>query len=190
MMLVLSRGMGAIPAPPANIQTALQNASSQYGVPYSLLQAVAFQESSYNPTAVSSANAQGLMQIMPANFASFGITNPNDPQQSANAGAQYLAQLYQQYGDWNTALIAYNQGPGALAANGPYSSSQQYAQSILNNAGLADSASAGDSSGTLSLSPDTLSLSPDSTDASTPAPSYTTPLLIGAAAVAAYALFG
>ena len=66
----------------------------------------------------------------------FGISSPLDPQQSANAGAQYLAQLYAQYGNWNTALIAYNQGPGALAANGPYSSSQAYAASILANAGL------------------------------------------------------
>jgi hypothetical protein len=129
------RGLGATPTPPASIQTALQNASNMYGVPVSLLQSVAYAESGYNPTAKSSAGAQGLMQIMPANNASLGISNPFDPQQSANAGAQYLSQLYAQYGDWNTALIAYNEGPGNLASKGPFASSQSYASGILANAG-------------------------------------------------------
>ena len=147
-------GFGTLTTPPASVQTALQNASNQYGVPLPLLQSVAQTESAYNPNAVSSAGAQGLMQIMPANDASFGLTNPFDVQQNANAGAAYLAQLHTQYGDWNTALIAYNQGPTALAQNGPYSSSQSYADSILANAGLSpDLAAMGppviDSSGNL-----------------------------------------
>ncbi len=142
----LNRGLGAAPPPPASIQTVLQNASSMYGVPLSLLQSVAYAESSYNPTAKSSAGAQGLMQIMPANNASLGISNPFDPQQSANAGAQYLAQLYAQYGDWNTALIAYNEGPGNLASKGPFASSQSYASGILANAGdLSGGTAAGNS---------------------------------------------
>ena len=147
-------GFGTLATPPASVQTALQNASNQYGVPLPLLESVAQTESSYNPSAVSSAGAQGLMQIMPANDASFGVTNPFDAQQSANAGAAYLAQLYAQYGNWNTALIAYNQGPTALAQNGPYASSQSYADSILANAGIStDISSMGppviDSSGNL-----------------------------------------
>lgn len=135
-------GFGTLAMPPASVQTALQNASNQYGVPLPLLESVAQTESSYNPNAVSSAGAQGLMQIMPANDASFGVTNPFDVQQSANAGAAYLSQLYVKYGDWNTALIAYNQGPTALAQNGPYSSSQTYADVILANAGISTDLSA------------------------------------------------
>lgn len=146
-------GFGTLTTPPASVQTALQNASNQYGVPFPLLQSVAQSESAYNPNAVSSAGAQGLMQIMPANDASLGVTNPFDVQQSANAGAAYLAQLYKQYGDWNTALIAYNQGPTALAQNGVYSSSQAYADTILANADLSSSGTMGpfplDSSGNL-----------------------------------------
>lgn len=136
-------GLGTLTAPPAPILTVLQNAANSSGVPLPILESVAQQESSYNPSAVSSAGAVGLMQIMPANFASFGVTNPTDPQQSANAGANYLAQLYQQYGNWNQALVAYNQGPTALANNGVYSSSQAYADSILANAGMTDSVSMG-----------------------------------------------
>jgi soluble lytic murein transglycosylase-like protein len=127
------RGLGA--ASPA-VSAALASASSSYGVPLSLLTSVASHESSFNPSAVSPAGAQGLMQIMPANDASFGITDPFDPAQSANAGARYLSQLYSQYGDWNTALIAYNEGPGNLASKGVFPSSQSYADSILADSGI------------------------------------------------------
>lgn len=135
-MILVRRGLGAMTTPSGSIATALQNASNQYGVPLPLLTAVAYAESRYNPSVTSSAGAQGLLQIMPANDATLGITNPFDPQQSANAGAQYLSQLYAQYGDWTTALIAYNEGPGNLASKGPFSSSQSYAAGILANANL------------------------------------------------------
>jgi len=105
-------------------------------VPLSLLESVALKESSYNPSAVSPAGAQGLMQLMPATAASVGVSNPFDPNQSALGGAQYLEQLYAKYGDWNTALIAYNEGPGNLASQGVFPSSQSYADSILAGAGL------------------------------------------------------
>lgn len=136
------RGMGALATPPANVQTALQSASTTYGVPLSLLQALAFQESSYNPAAVSSAGAQGLLQLMPATGASLGVTNAFDLQQNANAGASYLKSLYSQYGNWSDALVAYNEGPGNFAKSGAFASSQQYADTILSNAGLNDMAAA------------------------------------------------
>lgn len=129
-------GFGAYSAPPSGIQTVLQNASANSGVPYPILQSLAYQESSYNPSAVSSEGAQGLLQVMPATGTSLGLTNPFDAQQNANAGASYLASLYKQYGNWNDALVAYNQGPGALASQGPFQSSQNYASTILSNAGV------------------------------------------------------
>lgn len=146
------RGLGSIPSPPASVASALQAASASSGVPYSILQALAYQESSYNPTAVSSAGAQGLLQVMPANDASLGLTSPFDPNANAAAGAQYLKSLYDQYGDWNTALIAYNEGPGNLQNQGVFSSSQTYADTILANAGVDSSGgssvdSSGDTSG-------------------------------------------
>jgi soluble lytic murein transglycosylase-like protein len=135
------RGFGAYSAPPANIASVLQNASASSGVPVNILNAVAYEESRYNPNAVSPAGAQGLLQLMPATGSSLGVTDAFDAQQNANAGAQYLAQLYAKYGDWQTALIAYNQGPTSLAKNGPYSSSQSYASDILTNAGVSASSS-------------------------------------------------
>src|SRR5271166_4091361 len=134
------RGLGATPTP--TVSAALASAASQYGVPLNLLTSVAKAESGFNPAAVSSAGAQGLLQIMPANDASLGVTNPFDPVQNANAGAKYLSQLYSQYGDWSTALIAYNEGPGNLASKGVFPSSQSYADSILQNAGISDTSAA------------------------------------------------
>src|ERR1700730_16461245 len=111
-------GFGALPSP--TIQQALQSASGLYHVPRPLLTAVAKAESGFNPGVTSSAGAQGLMQIMPANDATLGVSDPFDSVQSANAGAKYLSQLYGQYGDWGTALIAYNEGPGNLKAKGVF----------------------------------------------------------------------
>ena len=130
------RGLGAAISP--SVSTALSNASQQTGVPLSLLESVALKESSYDPNAVSSAGAQGLMQLMPGTAASLGVSNPFDPSQSALGGATYLEQLYSKYGNWNDALVAYNEGPGAFDASGAYASSASYAASVLAGAALPD----------------------------------------------------
>lgn len=140
-------GFGSFAPPPAPIASVLQNASASSGVPVPILQALAYQESSYNPAAVSPKGAQGLLQLMPATGRSLGVSNPFDPQQNADAGAKYLAGLYQQYGDWGQALIAYNEGPGNLAKSGVFRSSQSYADTILANAGPLDSSPSLDTSG-------------------------------------------
>lgn len=130
-------GFGTLATPPSSVQAAISNACANYpNVPCSLIQSVAQQESSYNPSAVSSEGAQGLMQIMPANDASLSVTNPFDPTQSANAGAALLQTYYQQYGNWTQALEAYNQGPGSIASNGASTGAMDYASQVLLNAGI------------------------------------------------------
>ncbi len=124
------RGLGS------TVDDALAVAASKYGIPLSLLRSVAKTESNFNPAAVSPKGAQGLLQIMPATQGDLGVTNPFDPYQSADGGAKYLSQLYGQYGDWNRALIAYNEGPGTLAKGTIYPGAQSYADSILANAGI------------------------------------------------------
>jgi len=129
--------MGALATPPSNVQAAIANACANFpNVPCSLIQSVAQQESSYNPSAVSSEGAQGLMQIMPANDASLNVSNPFDPTQSANAGAALLQTYYNQYGNWTQALEAYNQGPGSIASNGASTGTMDYASQVLANAGI------------------------------------------------------
>lgn len=119
--------------PYANLFT---SAASRYGIDPSLLAAVANQESSFNPSAVSPSGAQGLMQFMPSTAQGLGV-NPLDPASSVDGAARYLSQLTQQFGSTDLALAAYNAGPGAVSKYGgipPYPETQNYVSSVMTKA--------------------------------------------------------
>lgn len=103
--------------PPPHILSALQAASSRYGVPLEILVGVAHTESRFNPRAISSVGAKGLMQLMPEVIRKYGITDPFDPLQNAMGGARFLSTYYKKYGDWAKTLAAYNWGPGNVNLN-------------------------------------------------------------------------
>ena len=89
----------------------LNEAGKQYGVDPRLLKAIMTQESGGNPQAVSKAGAKGLMQIMPSNFQSTGVTDWTDPRQNIMAGAQILSEnLKNSGGNVPLALRYYNGG--------------------------------------------------------------------------------
>ena len=119
----------------SEIQSMITSAALSAGVDPALALAVAQQESSFNPNAVSPTNKNGttdygLFQLNSANLSAWGVTNPLDPTQNINAGIAYLAQLQQQYGgDVQTMLWAYNAGPGDVS-NGilPASTSEYISQ--------------------------------------------------------------
>jgi hypothetical protein len=99
----------------ADLQSLIAEASSRYGVPESLIKAVIATESSFNPQAVSSAGAKGLMQLMDATAKGLGVSDPFDPAQNIDGGTKYLSyQIHRYGGDIKTALAAYNAGPGRL----------------------------------------------------------------------------
>lgn len=103
-------GMSAAKTPYAHL---FQLASQKFGVPVKILQAVAKAESGFNALAGSPAGAKGLMQLMPATFASLGVGgNIFDPKQNIFAGAKYLAQQMKKFKSLKLALAAYNAGPG------------------------------------------------------------------------------
>ena len=77
------------------------------------LKAVASTESAFEPGAVSSAGAEGIMQLMPAVASSLGV-DPFDPSQAIGAAARLLSSYHTQFGSWPLALAAYNAGPGAV----------------------------------------------------------------------------
>ena len=109
-------------------------ASTTYGVDADLLAAIAKQESGYNPSAVSPAGAQGLMQLMPGTAQSLGVTDSFDPQQAVNGAAKLMSDLLDRFGSTPLALAAYNAGPGAvLRYDGvpPYPETQNYVRSIM-----------------------------------------------------------
>ena len=118
---------------PASLAPMFLQAAAQYQVPVQLLTAVARTESNFNPSAVSSAGAIGLMQLMPGTAAGLGV-DPHDPQQSIDGAASLLSSYLAQYGSAPLALAAYNAGPAAVAQYGgvpPYPETQQYVASIM-----------------------------------------------------------
>ncbi len=124
-------------APSGNVPSAyvpmFMSAATQYGVSPQLLAAVAQVESGFNPNAVSSAGAEGIMQLMPSTAQSLGV-NPYNPQQAIDGAAQMLSGLIAKYGSVPLALAAYNAGPGAVDQYGgipPYPETQAYVNQVM-----------------------------------------------------------
>lgn len=118
----------------ADVKAQISATASAAGVPPSIALAVAQQESSFNQSARGAAGEIGVFQLMPGTAASLGV-NPTDLTQNIQGGVNYLAQMYAQFGDWPTALAAYNAGPGNVSKGIIPASTQSYVSSILANAG-------------------------------------------------------
>jgi soluble lytic murein transglycosylase-like protein len=118
----------------ARLNLIVAEQSRAQGVPQSLVQAVIVQESGGDPSAISSAGAMGLMQLMPATAAAYGVANAFDPSANVAGGVAYLHDLLRRYhGDVTLALAAYNAGSGAVAKYGgvpPYAETRAYVDSI------------------------------------------------------------
>ena len=119
--------------------TCSEDLSATYGVSSTLLKSIARAESNFNTSAVSSAGAVGIMQLMPATAASLGVTDSYDAYQNIMGGANLISQLLAKYnGDTSLALAAYNAGSANVDKYGgipPFSETQNYVQKVLSYMG-------------------------------------------------------
>jgi soluble lytic murein transglycosylase-like protein len=106
----------------------------EYGVSPRLALAVIRAESNFDPTAVSSRNAQGLMQLIPETAIRFNVRKPFDPEQNIRGGLSYLRWLLAYFkGDVTLVAAAYNAGEGAVnhfAGVPPFAETRGYVQRI------------------------------------------------------------
>ena len=117
------------------LEDIFREASEKYGISESMLKALAFTESGFNATAVSSSGAMGMMQLMPVTARALGIEDAFDPYENIMGGAQILAEFKNMFnGDESLMLAAYNAGPNAVKQYGgipPYEQTQALVSRVL-----------------------------------------------------------
>jgi len=125
---------GSVRLNTTSFQTEIASAAREFGVEEAIVRAIIHAESAYNPTALSRAGAQGLMQLMPPTAARFGVSDSYDASQNIRGGVQYLAWLLKRFnGDLTLAAAGYNAGEGAVDRHGgvpPYSETQYYVRRV------------------------------------------------------------
>jgi soluble lytic murein transglycosylase-like protein len=134
----------------------IRDSQAFYGIPEAFMRAVIKTESDYDPNVVSSAGAQGLMQLLPETARSMGVTNSFDARQNIMGGARYLQVLARRFcrtpaatddgqrpGERLTVcstdekikvIAAYHAGPGAVMKYGgvpPYETTRQYVGMVM-----------------------------------------------------------
>lgn len=111
----------AFPLPvPHYLAGIIGDAAKQYDIDPNLIAAMAFRESRFETSAVSSRGAQGIMQLMPKTARALGVRDSFDARDNVFGGAKYLKYLLVRFnGDVDRTLAAYNAGPELVAKVGP-----------------------------------------------------------------------
>lgn len=123
----------------------LMAAAQTHGLEYALVKAVTATESAFNPNAISHKGAVGLMQIMPATAAQYGVRSEpglsvvqklKEPHVNIQVGTRLLADLFKLYpGRVDLVLASYNAGQGAVSRAGHqipnYRETQNYVRKVL-----------------------------------------------------------
>lgn len=109
---------------PSEYQEYVEKYSAKYNVPEEIVWAVIKTESDFESSAISSKGAVGLMQMVPDTFKWLSSDILHDyhdvgmlyhPETNIKYGTYYLSRLYNQFGDWDTAIAAYNGGEGNVS---------------------------------------------------------------------------
>lgn len=125
---------------PESMDAIFEEAAVIYQVPANLLKAIGKAESGFDASAVSSAGAQGVMQLMPATAKSLGVSDPFDARSNIMGGAKYISDLLRRYdGDIDLALAGYNAGSGNVAKYGgvpPFKETRNYIKKVREYMGM------------------------------------------------------
>lgn len=120
---------------PQTINRYIQLAAANHQVDPLLIKAVIKAESNFDPNAISSKGAQGLMQLMPGTARDLAVNDPFDPFQNINGGTKYLRYLLDNFkGNVELSLAAYNAGPGNVAPYGvipSFPETQNYVAKVM-----------------------------------------------------------
>jgi soluble lytic murein transglycosylase-like protein len=116
---------------PALYRPAFVRAAHDTGLPLAMLVAVGQVESNLRADARSSADARGLLQVLPATAAELRL-DADEPASNVLAGARYLHQLLARFESSDLALAAYNAGPTAVAEAGgaPSAETLEYVSNV------------------------------------------------------------
>ena len=138
---------GAIPSPTAPVSESksdsydsiIEKYASDYRLDPSLIRSIIAQESGFNPKAVSSKGARGLMQLMPSTAQRLGVNNSFDPEQNIRGGVKHFRFLMDSFNNnLDLSLAAYNAGENLVQRLGrvpEIRETRDYVQSITKRYG-------------------------------------------------------
>jgi soluble lytic murein transglycosylase-like protein len=125
---------GEIAALMPRINEAITIASQKYGIDENMIRAIIKQESSFQPFALSTSGAMGLMQLMPETAKWLSVNDPYNIEQNIMGGTLYFKEQLDTFGDIELALAAYNSGPNNVRRyNGipPVSQTQNFVKNVV-----------------------------------------------------------
>ena len=127
--------LGGSPVRASAYDGLVRQAAQAYQMDEALVRAVIHTESAFNPSAVSTKGASGLMQLMPETASRYGVHDVFDPVENVYAGVHYLHDLKQMFnGNMQLTVAAYNAGENAVLRYGgipPYPETIDYVSRVI-----------------------------------------------------------